>query len=170
MARRFQREGQLDRWLRLRRESHEEVCRKGYEPDLGAFVQCYGGKALDASLLQLPLVGFLPATDVRVRSTVKAIERRLMVDGFVRRYDPVAAQDGLPPDEGVFLACSFWLVDNLALIGRYSEAHALFDRLLDACNDVGLLAEELDPRPRRQLGNSPQVLSHWAHQETDRNR
>src|SRR3546814_10845012 len=112
MARRFQREGQLDRWLRLRRESHEEVCRKGYEPDLGAFVQCYGGKALDASLLQLPLVGFLPATDVRVRSTVKAIERRLMVDGFVRRYDPVAAQDGLPPDEGAFLACSFWLVDN----------------------------------------------------------
>src|SRR3546814_9039799 len=87
-------------------------------------------RSSDLSLLQLPLVGFLPATDVRVRSTVKAIERRLMVDGFVRRYDPVAAQDGLPPDEGAFLACSFWLVDNLALIGRYSEAHALFDRLL----------------------------------------
>lgn len=165
-AKEFRLEGPLDRWQRLRRHIHEEVCRKAYDADVGAFVQCYGGKTLDASLLLLPVVGFLPATDARVRSTVEAIERRLMVDGFLLRYDSAATQDGLPPGEGVFIACSFWLVDNFALMGRHNDARELFERLLDIRNDVGLLAEEYDPRTRRQLGNFPHVFSHVALADT----
>jgi GH15 family glucan-1,4-alpha-glucosidase len=129
---------------------------------VGAFVQSYGSRSLDASLLLLPLVGFLPASDARIRATVRAIERDLVVDGFVLRYRTEETRDGLPPGEGAFLPCSFWLVDNLMLQGRREEAQALFERLLALRNDVGLLAEEYDPRAQRQLGNFPQAFSHLA--------
>lgn len=161
-AEEFKLEGPLDRWRKLRRRIHDDVCRRGYNPEIGAFVQCYGGKTLDASLLLIPLVGFLPPEDSRVRATVETIEKRLMADGLVLRYDSAATQDGLPSGEGAFLACSFWLVDNFALMGQHTKARALFERLLDVRNDVGLLAEEYDPRTRRQLGNFPQVFSHVA--------
>jgi len=136
------------------------VCREGYNPEVGAFVQAYGSKSLDASLLMIPLVGFLPATDPRMRGTVEAIERHLTVDGFVLRYRTETTLDGLPPGEGAFLACSFWLADNLALLGRVEEARRLFERLLALRNDVGLLAEEYDPRAKRFTGNFPQAFSH----------
>jgi GH15 family glucan-1,4-alpha-glucosidase len=136
------------------------VCREGFDPALGSFVQAYGSKQLDASLLLVPIVGFLPPDDPRVRGTVAAIERRLLVDGLVLRYDSAAVADGLPPGEGAFLACSFWLADNYALMGRADEACALFERLLALRNDVGLLAEEYDPRAGRMLGNFPQAFSH----------
>lgn len=161
-AEEFKFDGPLDRWRRLRHQIHDEVCRKGYDSVIGAFVQCYGAKTLDASLLLLPLVGFLPPEDSRVRGTVEAIHRRLMADGLVLRYDSSSTQDGLPPGEGAFLACSFWLADNLALMGRHDEAREMFERLLELRNDVGLLAEEYDPRTRRQLGNFPHVFSHVA--------
>jgi GH15 family glucan-1,4-alpha-glucosidase len=161
-VRRFRCEGPVDRWRKLRAAVHAEVCQHGYDPALGAFVQYYGAKRLDASLLMIPLVGFLPATDPRVRGTVAAIERDLVVDGFVRRYRPEGADavDGLPPGEGAFLPCTFWLADNLALLGRGAEARRLFERLLALRNDVGLLAEEYDPGARRLLGNFPQAFSH----------
>ena len=123
-------------------------------------MQYYGSKLLDASLLMIPLVGFLPAKDPRVLGTVEAIRRRLTTDGLVARYQTVPELDGLPPGEGAFLACSFWLADNLALQGKQAEARALFERLLDVRNDVGLLAEEYDPGARRFLGNFPQAFSH----------
>ena len=153
-------DGPLERWRALRARIHEEVCRRGFDPAVGAFVQAYGSKQLDASLLMIPLVGFLPVSDARVRSTVEAIEQRLTVDGLVLRYDSASTADGLPPGEGAFLACSFWLVDNLALLGRRDDARRLFERLLALRNDVGLLAEEYDPRLRRQVGNFPQAFSH----------
>ncbi len=168
-AEEFRLEAPIERWRALRRIIHEEVCRRGYDPDLGSFVQCFGGKTLDASLLLLPLVGFHPADDPRVQSTVEAVERRLLSDGFVHRYDSSATKDGLPPGEGAFLACSFWLADNFVLLGRHDEARRLFERLLDVRNDVGLLAEEYDPTNRRQLGNFPQALSHLALANTARN-
>ena len=168
-AKQFQLEGPLERWRRLCDQIHEDVCRNGYSEDLGAFVQCYGGETLDASLLLLPLVGFLPAGDPRVRGTVAAIERKLMVGGLVLRYDSCRSRDGLPPGEGAFLACSFWLADNFALLGRRGDARRLFERLLDLRNDVGLLAEEYDPHLRRQLGNLPHVFSHLALADTARN-
>ncbi len=141
-----------------------DILRHGYDPELGSFVQSYGSKALDASLLLIPLVGFLPPDDPRVRGTVAAIERRLMRRGFVRRYDTDETDDGLSGEEGAFLACSFWLVDNYVLAGRMEEAHAMFERLTGAaCNDLGLMAEEYDPRNGgRFLGNFPQALSHIA--------
>jgi GH15 family glucan-1,4-alpha-glucosidase len=139
---------------------HDEVCEKGFNPEIGAFVQSYGSRQLDASLLLLSLVGFLPPSDARIRGTVEAIERHLMVDGFVLRYDPGATDDGLPEGEGAFLACSFWLVDNYVLLDRYDDAKRLFERLLTVANDVGLLAEEYDPRIGRQVGNFPQAFSH----------
>jgi GH15 family glucan-1,4-alpha-glucosidase len=154
--------GPLARWRRVRQQIHDDVCGKGFDPARGAFVQSYGSKELDASLLLLPLVGFLPPEDPRVRGTVEAIERELMVDGLVRRYHTERGVDGLPPGEGSFLACSFWLADNLVLLGRHDDARALFERLLDLRNDVGLLAEEYDPRLKRQLGNFPQAFSHVA--------
>jgi GH15 family glucan-1,4-alpha-glucosidase len=156
----FKLEGPVDRWRALRAAVHDHVCREGYNAELGAFVQAYGSKNLDASLLMIPLVGFLPATDPRMRGTVEAIERDLTVDGFVLRYRSEETLDGLPPGEGAFLACSFWLVDNLALLGRMDDARRLFERLLAIRNDVGLLAEEYDPRTKRQLGNFPQAFSH----------
>jgi GH15 family glucan-1,4-alpha-glucosidase len=154
--------GPLDEWRALRAEIHDDVCRRGYDAQRETFVQAYGSQELDASLLVIAQVGFLPPDDERVRGTVAAIERELMVDGFVSRYDTTRTKDGLPPGEGAFLACSFWLADNLQLIGRHEDARALFRRLLDLRNDVGLLAEEYDPTAGRQLGNFPQAFSHVA--------
>ncbi len=151
-----------DRWRALRSTIHDDVCRRGFDPSRNAFVQSYGSRDLDASLLMIPLVGFLPPDDPRVRGTVAAIERELVVDGFVRRYPTESGVDGLPPGEGVFLACSFWMVDNLVLLGRSEDARRLYDRLLSLRNDVGLLAEQYDPRAKRLLGNFPQALSHIA--------
>jgi GH15 family glucan-1,4-alpha-glucosidase len=149
------------RWRAIADEIHAEVCERGFDRDLGSFVQAYGSKQLDASLLLIPLVGFLPATDPRVRGTLRAIEDRLLIDGeFVLRYQPDNPADGLSPGEGAFLACSFWLVDNYILQGRHAEARRLFDRLLSRCNDVGLLSEEFDPTTGRMLGNFPQAFSH----------
>ncbi|HLH51768.1 MAG TPA: glycoside hydrolase family 15 protein [Roseiarcus sp.] len=155
-------DGPLDRWRAIRAAIHKDVCDNGYDPRQNAFVQSYGSTSLDASLLLIPMVGFLPAEDDRVKGTVAAIERNLMRDGFVIRYDTGKKTDGLPPGEGVFLACSFWLVDNYILLGRDRDARALFERLLALRNDVGLLAEEYDPSDKRQLGNFPQAFSHLA--------
>ena len=157
-SRAFNESGQ--RWREIAAEIHAEVCERGFDRGLGSFVQAYGSKRLDASLLLLPLVGFLPASDPRIRGTLRAIEDRLLIDGeFVLRYETENA-DGLPAGEGAFLACSFWLVENYILQRRYSEARKLFDRLLSRCNDVGLLAEEFDPLTGRMLGNFPQAYSH----------
>ena len=161
--------GRLDRWRALRQQIHDEVCREGFDSERGTFVQSYGSKQLDASLLLLPLVGFLPPDDPRVRGTVEAIERELMVDGFVLRYNTASPVDGLPTGEGAFLACSFWLADNYVLLNRREEARCLFERLLALQNDVGLLAEEYDPHSRRMLGNFPQAFSHVALVNTARN-
>jgi GH15 family glucan-1,4-alpha-glucosidase len=154
--------GPVERWRELRARIHRDVCERGYSERRGAFVQSYGCEELDAALLLIPITGFLPATDPRVVGTVDAIRRGLTVDGLVQRYLAHESLDGLPPGEGVFLACSFWLVDNLCLQGRRDEAHELFERLLDLTNDVGLLAEEYDPAARRFLGNFPQAFSHVA--------
>ena len=152
----------LQRWRALRGHVHDLVCRDGFSQQRNSFVQYFGGETLDASLLLLPLVGFLPPEDPRIRATLEAIGRDLMVDGLIRRYRTSETQDGLIGGEGVFLACSFWYVDNLVLQDRYLEARAMFDRLLALANDVGLLAEEYDPIGRRQLGNFPQAFSHLA--------
>ena len=155
-------DGPLERWRDVRSQIHAEVCEHGYDAKQNAFVQSFGESTLDASLLLVPIVGFLPPDDPRVQGTVAAIERKLLRDGFVLRYDTGTEVDGLPPGEGAFLACSFWLVDNYVLLGRHDEARALFERLLSLRNDVGLLAEEYDPHERRQLGNFPQAFSHLA--------
>jgi GH15 family glucan-1,4-alpha-glucosidase len=175
-------DGPLEHWRAIRSAIHDDVCRNGFNRSKGAFTQSYGSEALDASLLLVPLVGFLPASDPRVAGTVAAIERELLRDGFVLRYatgeSTVAATpgpdagrpspervdhvDGLPPGEGAFLACTFWLVDNYILLGRQAEAERLFERLVGLANDVGLLAEEYDPVARRQLGNFPQAFSHLS--------
>jgi GH15 family glucan-1,4-alpha-glucosidase len=158
----FKLEGPVERWRKLRGAVHADVCRYGFNPELGAFTQSYGSKHLDASALLIALVGFLPPQDPRVKSTVEAIEKHLVVDGLVRRYDSAAGIDGLPPGEGVFLPCSFWLADNLILLGRRDEARVLFERLLSLRNDVGLLSEEYDVKNKRLVGNFPQALSHIA--------
>src|ERR1700681_3371396 len=155
-------EGPIDQWCKLRAEIHDEVCEKGFNRSIGAFVQAYGSDQLDASTLLIPAVGFLPPVDARVRGTVEAIERKLMSDGFVLRYDTRAAMDGLPQGEGAFLACSFWLADAYVLLGRRDDARKLFERLLSLRNDLGLLSEEYDPAAKRQLGNFPQAFSHIA--------
>ena len=155
-------DGPADRWAKIRDEIHAQICAEGFDPDLNAFTQAYGSKRLDAAVLLLPLVGFLPPDDPRVAGTVHAIERTLLRDGFVARYETSADGDvdGLPAGEGAFLPCSFWLAQNLALIGREDEAFEMFDRLLALQNDVGLLAEEYDPIAGRQLGNFPQAFTH----------
>jgi GH15 family glucan-1,4-alpha-glucosidase len=166
---RFGLDGPVERWRAVRDAIHADVCRHGYDAEIGAFVQFYGSKLLDASLLMIPLVGFLPCEDGRVRGTVQAIERHLARDGFVARYHTDPDVDGLPPGEGAFLPCSFWLADNLALLGRRTEARELFERLLAVRNDVGLLSEEYDPDAGRLLGNFPQSFSHVGLVNTARN-
>jgi GH15 family glucan-1,4-alpha-glucosidase len=155
-------EGPRKDWVQLRDRIHAEVCDRAFDAKLGAFTQAYGTRLLDASLLMMPLVGFLPADDQRVAGTVAAIERELVVDGFVHRYTTSEERnlDGLRGHEGAFLPCSFWLADNYVLQGRRDEARELFERLLGVANDVGLLAEEFDPIAKRQLGNFPQAFSH----------
>jgi GH15 family glucan-1,4-alpha-glucosidase len=149
------------RWRDIADTIHTEICERGFDPELGSFVQAYGSKWIDANLLLLPIVGFLPVTDPRIQGTIRAIEEKLLLNGeFVLRYETEDSVDGLPPGEGAFLACSFWLVDTYILQGRYQEARALFERLLTRCNDVGLLAEEIDPVTGRMLGNFPQAYSH----------
>jgi GH15 family glucan-1,4-alpha-glucosidase len=150
----------LERWTRLRDLIHKQICRKAWNPRMNSFTQSYGSRALDASLQLMPLVGFLPHDDPRILGTIAAIEKGLMRDGLVLRYDTRVVNDGLPGGEGVFLACSFWMVSNLAQQGRLEEAHAMFERLIGLSNDVGLLSEEYDPRHKRQLGNFPQAFSH----------
>ena len=162
IARRAGFEAPIDEWITQRDRVHAEVCARGYHAGKGSFTQVYGGDTVDASLLMLPLVGFLPIEDPRVSGTVAAIERELVVDGFVRRYDTHRTEDGLEPGEGVFLPCSFWLVDTYVLQGRHEEARRLFDRLTALQNDVGLMSEEYDPVAKRQLGNFPQAFSHIA--------
>jgi GH15 family glucan-1,4-alpha-glucosidase len=164
--------GPVERWRRVRSEIHADVCENAWNADMGSFVQAYGSRRLDASLLMLPLVGFLPATDPRIQGTVRAIERELLHDGFVLRYSTEEGEDGvdgLPPGEGAFLACTFWLADNLMLLGRRDEARAMFERLVGLCNDVGLLSEQYDPIGRRLLGNVPQAFSHVSLVNTARN-
>lgn len=149
-----------DNCRRIANEIHEEVCRQAYDPELGSFVQYYGSRSLDASLLHIALTGFLPPDDPRVLGTVAAIENRLMRDGLLLRYESEQGVDGLPPGEGAFLVCSFWLADVYVLLGRDDDARALFEHLTGLCNDVGLLSEEYDPNERRMLGNFPQAFSH----------
>lgn len=152
--------GAVHRWRQVADEIHADVCRNAYDEELGSFVQSYGSKALDASVLQIPLVGFLPPEDPRVISTVEAVERHLLRDGLVLRYETHVADDGLPSGEGAFLVCSFWLCDALVLLGRYADAKRLYEKLAGLCNDVGLLSEEYDPHAGRMLGNFPQAFSH----------
>ena len=166
---RFGREGPVDRWRQVREEVHAEVCREGFDERRNTFTQYYGSHALDASLLMIPLVGFLPATDPRVSGTVRAIERDLVVDGFVQRYRTHEDVDGLPPGEGTFTACTFWLADNYQLQGRFEDARRVFERVLGLCNDLGLMAEQYDPAAGRQLGNFPQAFSHVMLINTARN-
>jgi GH15 family glucan-1,4-alpha-glucosidase len=161
-AEQFNLDGPVDRWRALRDRIHADVCQKAFDAQLNCFVQAYGSKLVDASLLLMPLVGFLPPDDPRMRNTVECIERNLLVDGLVLRYDSAATDDGLPAGEGAFLPCSFWLADNYVMLGRRDDALRLFARLLSLRNDVGLLAEEYDPRLNRQVGNFPQAFSHIA--------
>ena len=161
-AERFKFDAPLESWRKVRDRMHATICACGFDSNRNTFTQSFGSSELDASLLLLPMVGFLPADDPRMRGTVAAIERELMIDGLVLRYRTRTEVDGLPPGEGAFLPCSFWLANNYRLQHRDAEARALFERLLALCNDVGLLAEEYDPRTRRQLGNFPQAFSHLA--------
>jgi GH15 family glucan-1,4-alpha-glucosidase len=153
-------DGPVDRWRAERDALHREVCERAWDPERRTFTQAYDVPWLDAATLLIPMVGFLPPDDERVAGTVEAIQRELCRDGFVLRYDTRAGDDGLPPGEGAFLPCTFWLVDDLVLLGRHDEGRELFDRLTGLCNDVGLLAEEYDPQAGRLVGNFPQAFSH----------
>ena len=150
----------VERWQKVRAKIHDEVCTQAYNEKLGSFVQSYGSEQLDAALLLMPMTGFLPADDPRVQGTVKAIEGNLMSGGMVLRYNTEKVSDGLPPGEGVFLACSFWMVGALKLQGRDADAKKLFERVLSLANDVGLISEEYDTKAKRLVGNFPQALSH----------
>ncbi len=163
--------GPVERWRELRDHIHEEICQRGYNPTKRAFVQEYDGDELDGSLLMLPIVGFLPPDDERVLSTIAAIEKELLVDGFVLRYrsNECSKVDGLPPGEGAFLLCTFWLADCYVLTGRKDDARALFKRLVELRNDLGLLSEQYDPHNKRMLGNFPQAFSHVGLANTARN-
>ena len=162
LAQEFGLSGPVERWSQIAQEIHAEVCAKGYDPQLGSFVQSYGSKWLDGSLLLIPTTGFLPADDPRIQGTVRAIEGRLLSNGFVMRHDPAEGETGLAQGEGAFLACSFWLADALVLLGRADEGRSLFERLLTLRNDVGLLSEEYDVGAKRLVGNFPQAFSHIA--------
>jgi GH15 family glucan-1,4-alpha-glucosidase len=155
-------DGPIDRWKAVRTAIHQEVCSRGFDAQLGSFVQAYDSRELDASLLLLPMMGFLPVSDWRIRGTIEAIESNLLVDGFVHRYNTHTSDDGLPGGEGAFLACSFWLADAYVLLGRIADARRIFDRILHIRNDVGLLAEEYDTSAGRMVGNFPQAFSHVA--------
>jgi GH15 family glucan-1,4-alpha-glucosidase len=161
-AEKFDLPAPLDHWREVRELIHTTVCERSFNPQMNSFTQVYDGDELDASLLLLSLVGFLPASDPRIAGTVAAIERELLCEGFVMRYHTTRFDDGLPPGEGTFLACSFWLVDNLALQGRMDDARRMYERLLSLANDVGLLSEEYDPIACRLVGNFPQAFSHVA--------
>jgi GH15 family glucan-1,4-alpha-glucosidase len=161
-AERFGLPGPIDHWRRLCKEIHADVCMHGFDKERNAFMQAYGSSEMDASVLMIPIVGFLPADDPRVIGTIEAVERELMRDGLVQRYRTSRVDDGLPAGEGAFLACSFWMVDCLVMIGRQADARKLFERLLSLRNDVGLLAEEYDTYHHRQVGNFPQAFSHIA--------
>lgn len=161
-AEKYDLDGPIDRWRKIRDRIHAEVCDKAFDKNLNAFTQSYDSKLADASTLAIALVGFLPADDPRVRGTVEYVEKHLLVDGLVLRYDSSATDDGLPPGEGAFLACSFWLVENYVLLGRREDAERMFDRLRKMANDVGLLSEEYDPELKRHAGNFPQGFSHIA--------
>jgi len=161
-AEKYQLEAPLERWRTIRDEIHRTVCERGFNSEKNSFTQTFDGQELDASLLLIPQVGFLPIADPRVANTIAAIERELLVDGFVLRYRTESGADGLPAGEGVFIPCSFWLADAYHLQGRTAEAAALIDRLLGLRNDVGLLSEEYDTAARRQVGNFPQAFSHMA--------
>jgi GH15 family glucan-1,4-alpha-glucosidase len=158
----FKLPGPVDHWRTIRDHIHNDICERGFDNEVVSFVRSYGSKELDASLLLLPALGFLPPEDPRIRATVGAIERELVVDGLVLRYDTQKSEDGLPAGEGFFLACSFWLVDAYLMLGRRDEAVTLFERLLALRNDVGLLSEEYEPRSQRLVGNFPQAFSHLA--------
>ena len=158
----FKTDGLIDRWQNIREEIHREVCQRGFDQKQNSFVQSYDSDELDASLLMLPLVGFLPPGDSRVQGTLAAVQSQLGVDGFVARYRVDSTLGKLPPGQGVFLPCSFWMADNLAVMGRRDEVQQLFERLAGLANDVGLLSEEYDPQAKRFLGNFPQALTHVA--------
>jgi GH15 family glucan-1,4-alpha-glucosidase len=160
VAERFGMEAPAERWAAIRDEIHAEVCEQGYDPERHTFTQYYGSKELDASVLNIPIVGFLPGDDERVTGTIDAVWRELGRDSFVSRYSTAETDDGLPGDEGQFLACSFWLVNALARNGRVEDARTLFERLIGLSNDLGLLAEEYDVARGRQVGNFPQAFSH----------
>jgi GH15 family glucan-1,4-alpha-glucosidase len=159
---RFKLRGPVDQWRQLRQEIHRNICENAFDSTRNTFTQSYGSRALDASLLLIPSVGFLPADDPRVRGTIAAIEQELVRDGFVLRYNTAHTDDGLPGSEGAFIACSFWLADAYAMTGQLDKARALFERLLTIRNDLGLLAEEYHPGDKRLLGNFPQAFSHVA--------
>jgi GH15 family glucan-1,4-alpha-glucosidase len=162
-------DGPASTWRAIRDDIHDEVCREGFDRSVNSFVQYYGSKDPDASLLMLPLVGFLPPLDSRMVGTVEFIQKTLMREGLVERYRTRSELDGLPPNEGTFLLCSFWLADNLFLQGRHAEAREIFQYLLSLRNDVGLLAEQYDPHSSRFLGNFPQAFSHIGLINTARN-
>ena len=153
--------GDVERWRKIRRTIHEEICAKGWNDEIGAFTQSYGSTTMDASILLMPLTGFLPPEDPRIRKTVEAVERYLMKDGFIQRY-VTDSSDGLKGAEGAFIACSFWFVDNLVLIGRKDDARATFERLTGIATDLGFLSEEYDTKTKRLIGNFPQAFSHIA--------
>jgi GH15 family glucan-1,4-alpha-glucosidase len=158
----FETHGDADRWRRVCNAIHKQVCERGWDAERGTFTQSYGSQALDAALLLIPRMGFLPGDDPRVVGTIEAVERELVSEGFVMRYPSEDGDDGLPPGEGAFLPCSFWLVDALARIGRRDEALALYDRLAGLANDVGLFSEEYDSETKRLVGNFPQAFTHVA--------
>ena len=155
-------DGPLEHWRRLRDSLHREICENAFDTEMGAFVQSYESRVLDSATLLMPMVGFLPPGDPRIVGTTRAIERNLMRDGLLMRYDTGLTDDGLPEGEGRFIACTLWLADNLILQGRHQEGRELFERVLSLRNDVGLLAEEYDTREKRFVGNFPQALSHLA--------